>query len=348
MMISPTAYKLNGADWAKTHPIGTGPYMLKSFVRDTSVEFVKNPNYWQPGKPYMDGIKYVVLADATAARMAFEAGQMDVLQAQLGDTANALKAKGAKVESRPGTIATLIPDSKNPASPFAKKAVREAVEYAIDRPTLSSTLGFGYWEAENQVATTFEYGYNKDLVGRAYDPAKAKAKLIEAGYPAGTGPTITINTSSIYNVDPPVAYMNYLNAVGFKCTVNTMTQAAWTTMSTGGWTNSLFFAPLAVTDAEYVSYLDRYYSASSLRYPVLAKPQTVTDTITQALYEQDYTKRVALAQKAVQLIQDDCTAIPIYHGPSLAVEKAYVMDANFGSLAGLGFRWDSVNVWLNK
>ena len=35
MIISPTAYKLNGADWAKTHPIGTGPFMLKSFTRDT-------------------------------------------------------------------------------------------------------------------------------------------------------------------------------------------------------------------------------------------------------------------------------------------------------------------------
>jgi hypothetical protein len=40
-------------------------------------------------------------------------------------------------------------------------------------------------------------------------------------------------------------------------------------------------------------------------------------------------------------MNDDCTSIPIYHGPSLAVEKSYVMDANFGSLAGarlpLGF-----------
>ena len=346
MIISPTAYKLNGQEWAKTHPVGTGPFMLKNFVRDSVTEFVKNPNYWQPGKPYMDGIKFVVLADSTTARMTFEAGQVDVLMNQLGDTANALKAKGAKVEMRPGTIATLIPDSKNAASPFAKKAVREAVEYAIDRPTIAANLGFGYMEALNQCATSFQYGYNKDLVGRVYNPDKARQLLKDAGYPNGV--TISIMTSSIYNADPPVAYMNYLNAVGFKCTVNTVTQAVWSSASTTGWTNALFFAPLATTDAEYVSYLDRAYSASTLRYPVLLNPQTLTDTITQALYEQDYAKRVALCQKAVQLMQDDCTTINIYHGPALAVEKPYVMDANFGSLAGLGFRWDCVNAWLNK
>jgi peptide/nickel transport system substrate-binding protein len=317
-------------------------------VRDSVTEFVKNPNYWQPGKPYLDGIKFVVLADPTTARMTFEAGQVDILMNQLGDTANQLKAKGAVVESRPGTIGTFIPDSKNPASPFAKKAVREAAEYAIDRPTIASSLGFGYWEAMTQPATTFQYGYNKNLNERPYDPAKAKAKLIEAGYPAGTGPTITLTTSSIYSVDPPVAVMNYLNAVGFKCTVNTVTQAAWSSMSTTGWTNSLFFAPLATTDAEYVSFLDRSYSASSLRYPSLLRPTVITDVITQALYEQDYAKRVVLAQQAVQMLEDDCTIISIYHNPGLAVEKPYVMDAKFNSLAGVGFRWDCVNVWLNK
>jgi ABC-type transport system substrate-binding protein len=100
MIISPTAYKLNGADWAKTHPVSTGPFILKNFVRDTVTEFVRNPNYWQPGKPYLDGIKFVVLADPTAARMTFEAGQVDILNSQLGDTANQLKAEGNKVESR--------------------------------------------------------------------------------------------------------------------------------------------------------------------------------------------------------------------------------------------------------
>jgi peptide/nickel transport system substrate-binding protein len=346
MVVSPTAYKLNGADWAKTHPIGTGPFILKSFTRDSVTEFVKNPNYWEPGKPYLDGIKFVVIADSTTARLSFEAGQVDVLMAQAGDTANALKAKGNKVEGRPGTITTLVPDSKNATSPFSKKAVREAVEYAIDRPAIASNLGYGFQDPVNQAATPLQYGYNKDLVGRVYNPDKAKQLLKDAGYPNGV--TITITTSSIYNSDPAVAMMNYLNAAGFKCTLNTLTQAAWTQASTTGWTNSLFYAPLATTDAEYVSFLDRYYSATSARYPVLLKPTEITDIVKSAVYEQDYAKRVSLAQQAVKLMQEDCTTISILHNPGLSVEKPFVMDAKFNAMAGLGFRWDCTNAWLNK
>jgi len=53
----------NGADWATTHPVGTGPFMLKDYQPDTSVTLVKNPNYWQKGLPYLDGIKINTVSD---------------------------------------------------------------------------------------------------------------------------------------------------------------------------------------------------------------------------------------------------------------------------------------------
>jgi peptide/nickel transport system substrate-binding protein len=346
MIISPTAYKLNGAEWAKTHPVGTGPFILKNFVRDSVTEFVKNPNYWEPGKPYMDGIKFVVISNTTTARLAFEAGQVDMLTAPAaGEAADVLKSGGNKLVLRPGTIATLIPDSKNAVSPFAKKGVREAVEYAIDKTAIAANLGYGL-QPMTQAATSFQYGYNKNLTARAYDPAKAKQLLKDAGYPNGL--TITITISSAFSADPAVAMMSYLNAAGFKCTINTVTQAAWTSISTTGWTNSLFYAPLATSDAEYMSFLDRYYATNSSRYPVLLKPTAITDTINSAMFEQDYAKRVVLAQKAVQLMQDDCTTVSVYYVPGVAAQKPYVMDTHFDTLAGGGFRWDCPNAWLNK
>ena len=56
-MYSPEALKKNGADWATTHPVGTGPFMLKDYQPNISLTFVKNPNYWQKGLPYLDGIE---------------------------------------------------------------------------------------------------------------------------------------------------------------------------------------------------------------------------------------------------------------------------------------------------
>jgi ABC-type transport system substrate-binding protein len=348
MIISPTAYKLNGQDWAKTHPIGTGPFMLTNFVRDSEVDYVKNPNYWQSGKPYLDGLKIIVISDATTARMTLEAGQADVLTVAAADTTQALSAKGYKIEQRPGTDMVLIPDSKTATSPFAKKGVREAAEYAIDRPSIASTLGYGYYQPLNQAAAPFQGGYNAKLTtDRPYNVATAKQKLIDAGYPAGTGPTISITTSSSFQTDIVTAMMNYLNAAGFKCTINTVTQAVWTTQTNTGW-NSLIWVTQGATDVEYVSFLDRYYASYATRYPSLLKPTAITDVISSAIYEPDYAKRLTLSQQAVAMMSDDCTTINIDHQPGLFIEKPYVMNANFGTLTGTGFRWDCVNVWLNK
>ena len=55
-MYSPTALQKNGPDWAATHPVGTGPFILKDFQPTISMTFAKNPNYWEKGLPYLDGM----------------------------------------------------------------------------------------------------------------------------------------------------------------------------------------------------------------------------------------------------------------------------------------------------
>jgi ABC-type transport system substrate-binding protein len=63
--------------------------------------------------------------------------------------------------------------------------VREAVGYAIDRPTVAKAVGYGYWEPLNQVSPSRYFGYNPDYTRRPYNPAKAKQLLAEASYPNG-------------------------------------------------------------------------------------------------------------------------------------------------------------------
>ena len=77
MMISPTSFQKNGADWAKTHPVGTGPFKLAYWQRDTSVKFEKFPGYWQKGKPYLDGVEWVIIADMVTRTMAFKKGEAE-------------------------------------------------------------------------------------------------------------------------------------------------------------------------------------------------------------------------------------------------------------------------------
>jgi len=71
-----------------------------------------------------------------------------------------------------------------------------------------------------------------------------------------------------------------------------------------GWTG-LIWVTQGATDAEYVSFLDRYYAGNATRYTSLNKPTAITDVINSAIYEPDYAKRVALSQQAVQMMADE-------------------------------------------
>jgi ABC-type transport system substrate-binding protein len=83
-----------------------------------------------------------------------------------------------------GTL-TLIPDSNNPDSRLSKKAVREALSYAINREAIVRARGFGAWLSANQATTPRKPGYVKETEFGRYDPKKAKQLLAEVGYPNG-------------------------------------------------------------------------------------------------------------------------------------------------------------------
>jgi len=80
--------------------------------------------------------------------------------------------EGFVIQALPWTMEELLPDSLNADSVLADKRVRQAVEYAIDRPAIVKALGHGYWQALTQMANESVYGYDPGIEGRPYNPAK--------------------------------------------------------------------------------------------------------------------------------------------------------------------------------
>ena len=62
----------------RQHPIGTGPFKFVEFKPNQSIKLVRNPDYWKPGKPYLDGIEYTIIPNRSTAMLAFAAGQFDL------------------------------------------------------------------------------------------------------------------------------------------------------------------------------------------------------------------------------------------------------------------------------
>ena len=88
----------------------------------------------------------------TAVNM-LKGGKVDVVVNINGESAAELKAGGYVVKALPWNMEGLLPDSLNADSVLADKRVRQAIEYAIDRPAIVKTLGHGYWHPLTQLAT---------------------------------------------------------------------------------------------------------------------------------------------------------------------------------------------------
>src|SRR6266481_8320308 len=62
----------------RTHPIGTGPFKFAEFKPNEYIRVIKNPEYWKPGRPYLDGIEFTILREIAPRNLAFFAGNFDV------------------------------------------------------------------------------------------------------------------------------------------------------------------------------------------------------------------------------------------------------------------------------
>src|SRR6478672_8655265 len=62
----------------RQHPIGTGPFKFVDYKPNQGIKFTKNPEYWKPGRPYLDGIEYTIVPNRSTAILAFVAGQFDM------------------------------------------------------------------------------------------------------------------------------------------------------------------------------------------------------------------------------------------------------------------------------
>jgi peptide/nickel transport system substrate-binding protein len=172
--------------WARANCIGTGAFTVKDWVRDDHISFVKNPNYWQAGKPYLDSIIMTAIADSTVANAKLQAGEADMWAdtSSMNDIVQ-LKEKNFKLVEGPGMFMVMLFSDVDENSPLHIKEVRQAITYALDRKTIADTLGQGMYEALTQMAPMKSPGYNQGYDPYPYNVDKAKQLLKAAGFESG-------------------------------------------------------------------------------------------------------------------------------------------------------------------
>jgi peptide/nickel transport system substrate-binding protein len=204
---------------AKTTPVGSGPYVLnaqKTVVGSTWV-FDAKKKYWDPKSVHYSEIVITAYSDATALVNALKGGQIDFAPAQTSTQVPDAEAAGYTTQLSKGAwTGFVLADRNGKINPaIGDVRVRQAINYALDRPALVKALGDGYGSPTTQVFSTTSGAYVAALDKRyPYDVAKAKKLLAEAGYPHGF--TLRMPSSSFI---PPAQYAiqsDALAAIGIK------------------------------------------------------------------------------------------------------------------------------------
>ena len=168
---------------AKSQVVGTGPFMLKEWVQGDHITLVKNPNYWQSGRPYLDTIQYKILRDAQTMVSQFEAGSLDmVLNPPLRDIGRLKTDPKYQAVTNPNTGRYYTAGWNVGNSPLNNKQVRQALNYAMNRQRFADSILLGLSRPITLPWIAGSPAYQDDKANFfKFDLDKARSLLSQAG-----------------------------------------------------------------------------------------------------------------------------------------------------------------------
>ena len=195
-IVSPSAVRRHGPDF-EWHPVGTGPFLLKSPDADAEkAEYVLegNARYWA-GAPEVSRLEFRVIRSTTLRFEEFQRGATHVIDnLKPSDIPKIRQLPGAVLIRRPGmNVAYLAMNTRR--GPFDNVLVRRAVNHAINKASL---IRFVYQGSAAPAATPVPptiWGHNGKIVDYDYDPARARELLAQAGWPGGFDTNIHVMTT---------------------------------------------------------------------------------------------------------------------------------------------------------
>ena len=172
-------------------PVGTGAFMLVDYKNKQSATLKKNPNYWQKGLPYLDGVEFVYNDDAQSQALQLQAGAVDIQAQTAFQGSQALFADpGLNVITTHSTAIREVA-MRVDRDPYSDKNVRQAVAYCLDRQAIMQALYDGKGTQGNDQIFSPLYPSSPAFPDRNQDYAKAKQLLSDAGHADGVKLTIT-------------------------------------------------------------------------------------------------------------------------------------------------------------
>ena len=189
---------------ANSNPTGTGPFKFVSYTKGTEIRLARNPAYFKPGLPYLDGLVMRIIPDLSVQVLALENGEVDFLWELLGPLQSRIKGDARFQTTRtgyhPGGSNCIMTMSFNLERPILKELrVRQAVAQALDRQTFLAQILFGDGKvATAPISSEVPWAHAAGLNMPKPDRAEAEKLLDGVGWKKeGDGPRTARGVSGI-------------------------------------------------------------------------------------------------------------------------------------------------------
>ena len=314
-----------GDDGFKKAPIGAGPYRVVSFNPGVDLVMEAFEGYWRK-VPSVKRLVFRSMPDETTRAAALKAGDVDIVYLLSGPTAQEVKrTPGLRLAAAmpPGVTFLDLPEQWDPKSPWHDRRVRLAASHALDREGLNQaeTLGLSH-PTGGLIPRVLDFA--RAYPPPAYDPARAKKLLAEAGYPNGFDAGDLTPFPPFFSLAEAIG--GYLQAVGIRTRLRTMERAAFLTAWREHKLRGVIMglgAPAgnAATRIEVYVTKNGIYSSG-----VVPEIETLFDRQAREL---DRKKREGMLHQIQQIMQDRVMYVPIYElaflwGVGPRVEEACV------------------------
>ncbi|SEF44403.1 ABC transporter substrate-binding protein [Bosea lathyri] len=196
-------------------PVGSGPYKLREWQKGVQATVDAVDTYWR-GKPPFKTVVFRAVPDVSTRIADLKTGRADLVRLLPPDEAIALKKEPALNVLTVPTERVGYMFINAQAGPTTDLKVRQAIAYAVDKQGIIDALLQGLGKPVNSIGADPIFGYQADIAGYGYDPAKAKALVKEA---KAEGAELTFLTSPAYDRRIVEAIQQMVNDVGLKVNV---------------------------------------------------------------------------------------------------------------------------------
>ena len=344
----------------RTAPIGTGPFKLVEFKSNEKVRMVRNPDYWEKGKPYLDGIEWSIMGNRATRVLGLIAGEFDMTST--GDiTVPIMKDIGAQA---PQIICELGPTNvtgnvliNQKRAPFDNKQVRAAVNMALDREGFIKILSHGVSQISGHMMAQPEglWGMPKEMLaalpgyGGTLEARRAEArKIMEAlGYGPNNKLKLKVSTRDFTAFkDPAVLLVDQLNQIHFEAELEIIESSVWFGRAQRqDYSIALNLTGAGLDDPDSML-MENFICNSENNWTKYCNPE-VDKLLLDQSSERDAQKRKEMVWKIERILAEDVARPVISHGVAAQCKHPYVK-GHVRQMNSIYNNWRLDHIWFDK